>query len=139
MLAGGYKDAINICLRQLDDWQMAIALARVVEGGTEGPLYRSILSETVVPLAFEGGHRWLATWAFWLLGRRDLAVRVLIVSPPTVTERLGTIINGRSVTYGRGRPVLVIRERYRSGQHRERRPQPTIALPAPQVEITSDC
>lgn len=82
MLAGCYKDAINVCLRQLDDWQLAFALARVVEGGTEGPLHRSILSETVVPLAFEGGHRWLATWAFWLLGRRDLAVRVLIVSSP---------------------------------------------------------
>jgi hypothetical protein len=80
MLAGSPKDAINVCLRQLDDWQLAVALARVVEGGTDGPLMRWILGETVIPLAFSGGHRWLATWAFWMLGRRDLAVRVLIVS-----------------------------------------------------------
>lgn len=33
-----------------------------------------------MPIAIAGGHRWLATWAFWYLGRRDLAVRVLIVS-----------------------------------------------------------
>ncbi|EIW73255.1 hypothetical protein TREMEDRAFT_24795 [Tremella mesenterica DSM 1558] len=78
MLAGKPQDAINICLRQLADWQLAFALARVVEGSTDGPLVRSVLSDTVVPLAFAGGHRWLATWAFWLLGRRDLAVRVLL-------------------------------------------------------------
>ncbi|ORY25155.1 RAVE protein 1 C terminal-domain-containing protein [Naematelia encephala] len=78
MLAGNAKDAINVCLRQLEDWQLAIALARVVEGGTDGPLMRWILSDTVIPLAFAGGHRWLATWAFWMLGRRDLAVRVLL-------------------------------------------------------------
>lgn len=80
MLAGNPKDAINICLRQLNDWQLAVALARVVEGGSDGPILRSVLSDTVVPTAFAGGHRWLATWAFWLLGKRDLAVRVLIVS-----------------------------------------------------------
>jgi hypothetical protein len=80
MLAGSPKDAINVCLRQLDDWQLAVALARVVERGTDGPLMRWIMGETVIPLAFSGGHRWLATWAFWMLGRRDLAVRVLIVS-----------------------------------------------------------
>ncbi len=83
MLADSPKDAINICLRQLDDWQLAVALARAVEGGTDGPLLRSILTDTVIPLAFAGGHRWLATWTFWLLGRRDLAVRVIIVSSRT--------------------------------------------------------
>lgn len=80
MLAGQFQDGINVCLRQLNDWQLGLALARVVEGRTDGPIYRRIVSETVLPLAFKGGHRWLGTWAFWMLGRRDLAVRVLIVS-----------------------------------------------------------
>ena len=80
MLAGSPKDAINVCIRQLDDWQLAVALARAVEGETAGPILRGILTDTVVPLALAGGHRWLATWAFWLLGRRDLAVRVIIAS-----------------------------------------------------------
>ncbi|MDA4765906.1 hypothetical protein, partial [Enterobacter hormaechei] len=35
---------------------------------------------TVLPIAYKGGHRWLASWALWMLNRRDLAVRVLIVS-----------------------------------------------------------
>ena len=80
MLGGCPKDAITICLRQLNDWQLGYALARAVEGGTDGPIVKSILTDTVLPLAMAGGHRWLATWAFWMLGRRDLAVRVLIVS-----------------------------------------------------------
>lgn len=86
MLAGAPKDAINVCLRQLNDWQLAFALARAVEGGTDGPLVKWVLSDTVIPVAFEGGHRWLATWAFWMLGKRDLAVRVLIVSRHLVQE-----------------------------------------------------
>ena len=69
MLGGCPKDAINVCLRQVDDWQLAVALARTVEGGTDGPLLKWILTETVVPLALAGGHRWLSTWAFWLLKR----------------------------------------------------------------------
>jgi hypothetical protein len=66
----------------MGDWQLAYALARAVEAGPEGagPLVKFILEDTVIPMAFEGGHRWLATWAFWMLGRRDLAVQVLIVS-----------------------------------------------------------
>jgi hypothetical protein len=80
MLGGSPKDAITVCLRQMNDWQLGYALARAVEGGTDGPIARWILTDTVVPLAMTGGHRWLATWAFWMLGRRDLAVRVLIVS-----------------------------------------------------------
>ncbi len=85
MLAGSPKDAINVVLRQLDDWQLAFALARAVEGGVDGPLVTWILKDTVLPLSFTGGHRWLATWAFWTLGRRDLAVRVLIVSPASAS------------------------------------------------------
>ena len=73
------KDAIRVCLKQLGDVQLAIALARVVEGGNDGPMLQEILSETVVPLAFNDGNRWLASWAFWLMRRRDLAVRILVV------------------------------------------------------------
>lgn len=43
-------------------------------------MLRALLEETVLPLAFSQGQRWLATWAFWMLGRRDLAVQVIIVS-----------------------------------------------------------
>ena len=80
LLGGSLKDAVNVCLRNLQDFQLAIALARVVEGGDDGPILKSILESTVIPTAFREGNRWLASWAFWMLHRRDLAVRVLIVS-----------------------------------------------------------
>lgn len=80
MLADQPKDAISVCLRQMGDWQLAVALAKAIEPDSNGPLLKWILTDRVVPMAFEGGHRWLASWAFWTLGRRDLSVRVLIVS-----------------------------------------------------------
>lgn len=80
MLAGKPKDAITVCLRQLNDWQLAVALARCIEGASGGELLRWVLLDTVLPIAYKGGHRWLASWALWMLNRRDLAVRVLIVS-----------------------------------------------------------
>lgn len=69
-----------MCLRNLQDFQLAVALVRVVEGD-ESPMLRDILTTTVIPTAFKEGNRWLASWAFWMLRRRDLAVRILVVRP----------------------------------------------------------
>lgn len=66
-------------MRQLNDFQLAVALARVAEERDDGPILTDVLKNTVVPVAFKEGNRWLASWAFWLLHRRDLAVRVLVV------------------------------------------------------------
>lgn len=59
--------------------QLAIAVARVYEGD-DGIVLRELLEDKVLPLAAVEGNRWLATWVFWMLGRRDMAVRALIVS-----------------------------------------------------------
>lgn len=87
ILGDSLKDAVNVCLRQLDDFQLAIALARVYEGDDDGPVLRSILEETVLPLAFKEGFRWLASWAFWMLKRRDLAIQTIVVSSAFFLER----------------------------------------------------
>lgn len=73
------KDAVNILSNQLGDTQLAIAVARVYEGDS-GPVLSEFLTEKVLPQAAEEGNRWLATWALWMLGKRDKAVRALIVS-----------------------------------------------------------
>ena len=78
-MGGSLKDAVNVCVRNLDDIQLAIALARVVEQGDDGPVFQDLLKRIVVPLAFNTGNRYLASWAFWKMHRRDLAVRVLVV------------------------------------------------------------
>ncbi|KAF5384978.1 hypothetical protein D9615_001393 [Tricholomella constricta] len=78
LLGNSLKDAVNVCIKQLDDFQLAVALARVVERSNEGPVLLEILTDTVLPIAFKNGNRWLGSWAFWLLHRRDLAVRILL-------------------------------------------------------------
>ena len=62
--------------------QLAIAVARVYEGDN-GPVLRKLLQDDVLPLAAQEGNRWLASWAFWMLGRKDMAVRALIVRTAT--------------------------------------------------------
>ena len=78
LLGDGLKDAVGVCMRQLDDFHLAIMIARVYEGDN-GPVLRDILNSHLLPLAFARGHRRLAVWAFWMLNRRDLAVRTLVV------------------------------------------------------------
>ncbi|OCB85636.1 hypothetical protein A7U60_g7286 [Sanghuangporus baumii] len=92
ILGGGLKDAVNVCIRYLNDFQLAVALARVVETGEDKLVLRSILSSVVVPLAFEKGNRWLGSWAFWLLNRRDLAVRILVSPLKDISKSLDITI-----------------------------------------------
>jgi hypothetical protein len=80
LLGGSLKDAVNVCITKLDDFQLAISLARIVEHGNDGPVLIDILTDTVLPIALKLGNRWLGSWAFWMLHRRDLAVRILLVS-----------------------------------------------------------
>jgi hypothetical protein len=78
LLADQLQDAVNVCLNQLQDLQLAIAVARIYEGDG-GPVVRKLLEEEVLNIAALQGNRWLASWAFWMLNRKDMAVRALIV------------------------------------------------------------
>lgn len=62
----------------MGDHQLAIAVARVYEGD-EGPVLREFLEQKILTQAALEGNRWLATWAFWMLSKRDKAVRALVV------------------------------------------------------------
>lgn len=79
LLADRLENAVEVCLRQLKDLQLAIAIIRVYEGN-DGPVLRKVLQEEVLTVASHEGNRWLASWAFWMLGRKDMAVRALAVS-----------------------------------------------------------
>ena len=37
-----------------------------------------LLKTKVLPLSLERGDRWMGSWAFWMLKRRDLAVRIIV-------------------------------------------------------------
>lgn len=78
LLAGNLKDAVSVLSHQMGDYQLAIAVARVYEGD-EGPVLREFLEQKILTQAAMEGNRWLATWAFWMLSKRDKAVRALVV------------------------------------------------------------
>lgn len=78
LLADSLKDAVNVCLRNLDDFQLAVAITRVYEGD-ESPILFQIINDHILPRAAEDGDRWLASWAFWMLGDRGTSVQALIV------------------------------------------------------------
>ncbi|KAH8816301.1 WD repeat protein-like protein [Xylogone sp. PMI_703] len=85
LLADCLKDSINVIINQLRDLQLAIAVTRVYEGDG-GPVLKELLEENVLPLAAQEGNRWLASWAFWMLRRRDMSVRALISPVYTLLE-----------------------------------------------------
>ncbi|KAL6879618.1 RAVE protein 1 C terminal domain-containing protein [Trichoderma longibrachiatum] len=85
LLADRLDSAVEVCLRQLKDLQLAVAITRVYEG-SDGPVLRKLLQEEVLTVAAREGNRWLASWAFWMLGRKDMAVRALVTPVYTLLE-----------------------------------------------------
>ncbi|KAE8153886.1 RAVE protein 1 C terminal-domain-containing protein [Aspergillus avenaceus] len=113
LLAEHLRDAAMVCINQVGDLQLAIAIVRAYEGD-DGPVLKEILEERVLPEAALDGNRWMASWAFWLLGRRDMAVRSLISpveslipSTPSSPASPGTIpLHAKS--YLSNDPALVV-------------------------------
>ena len=106
LLADRLQDAVNVCAQQMQDLPLAIAVVRVYDGD-ESPILRSLLEDRVLPQAAAEGNRWLATWAFWMLGRRDMAVRTLISPVPTLID-CPNPPNLKSKSYLSSDPALII-------------------------------
>jgi hypothetical protein len=106
LLADHLQDAVTVLYKQLGDTQLAIAVARVY-GGDDSPVLMNFLKDKILPQAVREGNRWLATWAYWLIGRRDTAVRSLVtplsslLSPPETP-------NFQSKSYLTDDPALVV-------------------------------
>lgn len=79
LLADNLQGAVGVLASQLGDVQLAIAVARVYEGD-DGPVLRGLLENKVLPKAAEDGDEWLGSWAFWMLGQKELALQALTVS-----------------------------------------------------------
>ncbi|KAK4171762.1 putative regulator of V-ATPase in vacuolar membrane protein [Triangularia setosa] len=106
LLADHLHDAVNVCLNQLHDLQLAIAITRVYEGDN-GPVLKRLLEEEVLARAAKEGNRWLASWAFWMLGRRDMSVRALITPVFALLETPGSP-DLKSKSYLTDDPALII-------------------------------
>ena len=116
LLGDSLADAVNVCVNQLKDIQLAVTIARAY-GGDDSPILQTLISEKVLLDAAETGNRWMASWAFWMLGRRDKAVRT-IISPihslldqsPTLSGDVSPVqlVNLQAKSYLSNDPALVV-------------------------------
>lgn len=96
ILGDSLRDAVNICLKHLNDYQLAISITRVYEGDN-GPVLKEILAGTLLPQAVESGDRWFASWTLWMLGRRDLSVKATMMPLQEVYKEQQGSVNGTHV------------------------------------------
>jgi hypothetical protein len=106
LLADHLQDAVTVLHNQLGDTQLAIAVARVY-GGDDSPILLDFLQDKILPQAAREGNRWLATWTFWMLNRRDNAVRCLVTPLSTLLSPPETP-NFKSKSYLVDDPALVV-------------------------------
>lgn len=87
LLAGNLWDAVNVCVHQLKDLQLAIALARVFSNDNDleqsphssSAVLSRLINETILPLALESIQgRWMASWAYSALDLTSLAIQSLV-------------------------------------------------------------
>ncbi|KAJ3285428.1 regulator of (H+)-ATPase in vacuolar membrane, partial [Borealophlyctis nickersoniae] len=77
------KDAVSVCLKQLNDIQLAIVICRVYEG-EDGPVLKETLTNNVLPDTIAKGDRWLTSMIFTLLKQRDKALYATLMPLETL-------------------------------------------------------
>lgn len=88
LLGDALKDAVNVCVHQLADVQLAVAIARAYEGD-ESVVLKNLLSDQILPDAVERGDRWCASWGFGMLGMREKALQALVRPLHTLLAKKG--------------------------------------------------
>ena len=83
LLGNKLKDAVNVCLKQLEDPQLAICICRIYEG-ENGPILNEIIQTNLLPAACKAGDRWLSCILWSLIGNRSnafysLTVRIFLI------------------------------------------------------------
>jgi len=110
LLGGSLKDAVGVCVHQLKDLQLAIAIARVYSKD-DGSVLADLLEHTVLPAAVESDQgRWMASWAYSMLGQQDKAIQVLVRPVHKVVGKSLVEIQGSvaSLSYAANDPILTL-------------------------------
>lgn len=108
LLGDDLKSAVSVLSNQLGDIQLAIAVARIY-GGDDSPVLKDFLQTRLLPTASREGDRWQATWCYWLLGQRSLAVRALVNPLYSLLEPPGSPPdNSRARSFLNDDPALVV-------------------------------
>ncbi|KAI1629251.1 glycylpeptide N-tetradecanoyltransferase [Exophiala viscosa] len=112
LLGDSLWDAVNVCIHQLKDLRLAIAIARVYEADHEPSTITRLVEQVVLPQAVESEQgRWIATWAYSILGQSHKAVQVLVQPVHVVVGSSLDKVDGRvvgSLHYVANDPLLVV-------------------------------
>lgn len=79
LLGSATKDAITVCLSNLDDWLLALFIARIQEGD-QGASVQDVFASHILPKASQSGDLALLSASHWFLGDYRKALTCLI--PP---------------------------------------------------------
>lgn len=85
LLGDALKDCANVLAKQVGDISLAIAVVRVY-GGDNHPAFKDLLERYVLPKAVMEGDRWMTSWAFWKLGKKDMSIQALVRSPRDIVR-----------------------------------------------------
>ena len=107
LLGDALKDAVNVCVHQLKDVQLAVAVARVYEGD-DSVVLRNLLNELILPDAIERGDRWCASWVYSMLGMREKALQALVRPLHTLLTKAGDNESMQSKNWRNYDPTLAI-------------------------------
>lgn len=77
VLAGSYRDAINVCVRSHGDLSLGLLLARLLDPSDDLLVYA--VREYLLPVALTAGNRWLAHWALMTVGEYGAAVQAIVM------------------------------------------------------------
>ncbi|KTW32865.1 hypothetical protein PNEG_04325 [Pneumocystis murina B123] len=86
LLADKLQNAVNICIKNLQDISLAIGISRVYEGD-DSQIFKNLLRTYIIPDAIKFNDRWLACWAFWILGKIDLSIKSLVLPLTSLLEK----------------------------------------------------
>ncbi|KAI9006205.1 RAVE protein 1 C terminal-domain-containing protein [Gaertneriomyces semiglobifer] len=127
LLADKLKDAVNVCLKQLNDMSLAIVICRLYEG-EDGPVLLETLRNQLLPRAIEADDRWLATVLFTMLKRRDKAIFALMMPLTTLCESDESIVTTAIPHRYLDPSLLVLYSHLRRTYKGLRIPQPRVPL-----------
>ncbi|TPX31320.1 hypothetical protein SmJEL517_g05345 [Synchytrium microbalum] len=78
LLGDKLKDAVNVCLKHLDDPQLAIILCRLYEGDESATL-KDVITTHLLPKAYQTSDRWVISMCMTTLGRKADAFKAVCV------------------------------------------------------------
>ncbi|KAI9021913.1 RAVE protein 1 C terminal-domain-containing protein [Hyaloraphidium curvatum] len=108
LLGDRLRDAVSVCLKQLDDPQLAFAITRVFEGDNS-ELLKEITGSHMLPRSLAQQDRWMASLAFSAMQDREKAILSLMIPLdvlaedrpcPPVTKELLAALNDPALLVG---------------------------------------